>query len=394
MKKLADLSFSGNRVVVRVDFNVPLDDQGKVTDDTRIKAALPTLKYLLEAGASLVLLSHLGRPKNGPEDKFSLRQIVPNLESNLGREVLFSPTSAGQEASEMASNLEPGQVLLMENVRFHQGETKGDEDLARAFADLGEIYVNDAFGSAHRAHSSTSQIAAYFEEKAPGFLMEAELTNADNVLKGAAKPFVAIMGGAKVSDKIEIIENLLPIADQILVGGGMAYTFFKAKGGDIGNSLVEEDKLELALELFQKAEDHNTELILPMDSKVAGSFSNDSHSKLCPSDHIEDGYMGLDIGEEAIGRFRSVVLGAKTILWNGPMGVFEFSNFAQGTFEIGKAVVEATKKGAFSLIGGGDSAAAIKKLELAGQVSYVSTGGGALLEYFEGKTLPGVKALE
>ncbi len=394
MKKLADLSLSGKRVVVRVDFNVPLDDQGNVSDDTRIKAALPTLRYILDAGASLVLLSHLGRPKNGPEDKFSLGQIIPNIESNLGQQVLFSPTSAGNEASEMASSLEPGQVLLMENVRFHQGETKGDEDLAKAFADLGDVYVNDAFGSAHRAHSSTCQIAAHFKDKAPGFLMEAELTNADNVLRGASKPFVAIMGGAKVSDKIEIIENLLPIADQILIGGGMAYTFFKAKGGNIGNSLVEEDKLELALELFQKAEDHNAELILPVDSKVSGSFSNDSGSKLCLSDEIEEGYMGLDIGEEAINRFRAVVLEAKTILWNGPMGVFEFSNFAEGTFEIGKAVVEATQNGAFSLIGGGDSAAAIKKLELADQVSYVSTGGGALLEYFEGKTLPGVNALE
>ncbi len=394
MKNLEDLSLEGKRVVVRVDFNVPLNENSEVADNTRIKAALPTINFVLERGGKPILLSHLGRPKNGPEEKFSLKHVVSELASLSGSSVEFCPDSVGTEAEEFTNSLAMGTIGLMENVRFHSEETKGDNELAKGFSNLGDVYINDAFGSAHRAHSSTTQIATFFTEKAPGFLMQAELKNANNVLNSAKEPFIAIMGGAKVSDKMEIIENLLPRIDYLIIGGGMAYTFSKAAGGEIGNSLVEEDKLDLANSLLDKAESHDTRIFLPVDSKVSDTFSNDGRSDIQPSNMIEEGFMGLDIGPKAIDEFCNVILSSKTILWNGPMGVFEFSNFASGTFEVGKAVAKATSNGAFSLIGGGDSAAAIKKLGLSDQVSYVSTGGGALLEYFEGKDLPGVMALE
>ena len=394
MKRLEDLILNGKRVIVRVDFNVPLNETGEVTDNTRIKAALPTLNHILDSGGTPILLSHLGRPKNGPEEKFSLSQVQAELEKLIGKPVKFCPESAGSKAEEFSAGIMLGEIGLMENVRFHPEETKGDPDLAKAFSRLGEVYVNDAFGSAHRAHSSTAQIADFFTDKAPGFLMQAEISNAENVLNNSEKPFVAIMGGAKVSDKMEIIENLLPRVDTLLIGGGMAYTFWKAKGGEIGNSLVEEDKLDLALALFGKANEHGTKILLPVDSNAASSFSNDAESRIVDSGEIPNGFMGLDIGPQAIAEFSNAIQNAKTILWNGPMGVFEFTNFAQGTFEIGRMVVKATSSGAFSLIGGGDSAAAIKQLGLSNDVSYVSTGGGALLEYFEGKDLPGVTALE
>ena len=394
MKQLEELSLGGKKVIIRVDFNVPLDDNGRVTDDTRIKAAIPTLNYVLKQGGSIVLLSHLGRPKTGPEEKYSLKHIIPNLSKLVGREILFSKESSGPEAEKACHDLGKGQIILMENVRFHNGETKGDIDLARSFSKLGDVFINDAFGTAHRAHSSTTQIASFFEEKAPGFLMQAELSNADNVLLNSKTPFVAIMGGAKVSDKIEIIENLLKRVDSLLIGGGMSYTFFKALGGRVGDSLLEKDKIELAGNIIELAKHHNTKLLLPYDSLVANEFSDQAETKIQKSNSIDEGYMGLDIGPEAITEFCDEILQAKTILWNGPMGVFEFDKFSNGTNEIGKAVCLATKNGAFSLIGGGDSAAAIKKLGLEEQVSYVSTGGGALLEYFEGKELPGVEALK
>jgi phosphoglycerate kinase len=394
MKQLKDLSFEGKKVIIRVDFNVPLNVNGLVSDETRIKAALPTLNYILEMGGAIILLSHLGRPKNGPEEIFSLKQIIPNLSKLLEKEIDFSPESTGESAIKKANELGKGGVLLMENVRFHEGETKGDMSLAREFSKLGDIFINDAFGSAHRAHSSTTQIASFFEEKAPGFLMRAELQNAEKVLHNSKAPFLAIMGGAKVSDKIEIIQNLLSRVDILLIGGGMSYTFIKALGGKVGKSLLEEDKIYLAGKIIELAKQHKTKLILPLDSLVANEFSNQAKTRIQASNAIEDGNMGLDIGPEAIKEFCKEILLAKTILWNGPIGVFEFENFSNGTNEIGKAVCKATKKGAFSLIGGGDSAAAIKKLGLADQVSYVSTGGGALLEYFEGKQLPGVAALE
>lgn len=394
MKSLSGISFSGKKVLVRVDFNVPLDSSFQVTDDTRLRATIPTLKHILEAGGAVILMSHLGRPKEGPTDKYSLRHVVPALEKLLGKSVQFANDCIGQEAIDKAAALKAGEVLLLENLRFYKEEEKGDAGFAAKLAALGNVYVNDAFGTAHRAHASTAVMAAHFSEKCAGFVMEAELVNAQKVLDGAVRPYVAIMGGAKISDKILIIEQLLDKVDTLIIGGGMAYTFFKAQGGAIGNSLLEADKQDLALSLIEKAKAKGVKLLLPPDSVVADAFSNEANRKVASNTEIPDGFMGLDIGPKAIEEFTAALKGAKTILWNGPMGVFEMSNFAKGTESIAHAVVKATAEGGYSLIGGGDSAAAVNQLGFGDQVSYVSTGGGALLEYMEGKVLPGVAALE
>ncbi len=394
MKTIQDYDFKGKKALIRVDFNVPLNDQMEVTDETRINAAIPTIKKILNDGGSCILMSHLGRPKNGPEDKFSLRHIVPNLGKKLGVPIKFANDCIGQSAIEGSRSLKGGEVLLLENVRFYKEETAGDEDFAQKLANLGDIYVNDAFGTAHRAHASTTVAAKFFDEKCCGNVMQAELENAKKVLSNAEEPFTAIMGGAKISDKIMIIEQLLDKVDHLIIGGGMSYTFFKAMGGQIGNSLVEEDKLGLAKELISKAKEKGVDLQLPKDSIVADDFNNNANTQTADNYAIPEGFMGLDIGPESREVFAKIIENSKTILWNGPMGVFEMSNFAQGTNTIAKAVVKATENGGFSLIGGGDSASAVNNLGYGEKVSYVSTGGGALLEYMEGKTLPGVAALE
>ena len=395
MKTLDSYNFSGKKAIVRVDFNVPLNDKFEITDYTRINAVVPTVKKILSDGGSAILMSHLGRPKDGPEEKFSLKHIVKALEEKFGTSVDFADDCVGASAKEKAASLNSGGVLLLENLRFYKEETKGDADFAKKLADLGaDVYVNDAFGTAHRAHASTAIIAQYFTDKVCGYVMEAELVNADKVLKGASKPFTAIMGGAKVSDKILIIEKLLDVADNIIIGGGMSYTFVKADGGSIGMSLCEEDKLEYVKELQKKAEAKGVKMIFPKDTVIADDFSNDANTQIVKRGTIPDGWEGLDIGPETREYFSDIIRNSKTVLWNGPMGVSEMSNFANGTIEVAKAVKDATVAGGFSLIGGGDSAAAINNLGFGNDVSYVSTGGGALLEYMEGKTLPGVAALE
>jgi len=394
MKTVDQIKFLGKKALVRVDFNVPLDKDYNITDDNRMTAALPTIKKILNDGGAVILMSHLGRPKGGPEDKYSLKHLIPHLSDLLGQQVEFADDCIGSEAVEKAKALAPGQVLLLENLRFYKEEEQGDKDFAAKLAALGDVYVNDAFGTAHRAHASTSVIAQFFPDaKCFGYLMAAELNNAEKVLNNAERPFTAIMGGAKVSDKIELIEQLMGKVDNLIIGGGMAYTFAKAQGGKIGKSLVEEDKLELANEILKKAKDRGINLMLPTDSIIADNFSNDANTDTAQNDNIKDGWMGLDIGPDSIKVFSKVVEGSKTILWNGPMGVFEMEKFEQGTKAIADAVVKATENGAFSLIGGGDSAAAVAKFGLTNEVSYVSTGGGALLEYMEGKELPGVKAI-
>lgn len=394
MKTINDFDFKGKRALIRVDFNVPLNSDFEITDDTRIKAATPTIQKILDDGGSVVLMSHLGRPKEGPEDKFSLRHLVEHLSKVFSRPVRFANDCISDEAKQMSAALEPGDILLLENLRFYKEETKGDESFAESLASHGDIYINDAFGTAHRAHASTSIIAQFFEEKGCGFVMQAELDNAQKVLENAEKPFTAIMGGAKISDKILIIEQLLERVDNLIIGGGMSYTFFKAMGGQIGNSLVEEDKLELAASLIKKAKELGVDLMLPIDSVVADAFSNDANTGVSMNNAIADGWMGLDIGPQASQVFAETIKQSKTILWNGPMGVFEMENFAAGTKAVAEAIVEATEAGGFSLIGGGDSAAAVNTLGYGDAVSYVSTGGGALLEYMEGKELPGVAALQ
>lgn len=394
MKTIDDINFSGKRALIRVDFNVPLDKEYNITDDTRILGALPTVKKILADGGSVILMSHLGRPKEGAEEKFSLKHIVSYLSSVLNTEVDFASDCIGAEAQEKAKNLKPGDVLLLENLRFYKEEEKGDEEFAKKLSQLGDVYVNDAFGTAHRAHASTAVIAKFFPDaKCIGYLMKAELENAEIVMNKSERPFTAIMGGAKVSDKLELIEALLEKVDNLIIGGGMAYTFVKAQGGQIGDSLVELDKLELALELMKKAEAKNVNLVLPTDSIIADRFANDATVYSGPNNEIPDGKMGLDIGPDSAAHFTDVIIASKTILWNGPMGVFEMDTFAKGTRAIANAVVLATEQGAFSLIGGGDSAAALAKMKMTEHVSYVSTGGGALLEYMEGKELPGVKAI-
>jgi phosphoglycerate kinase len=394
MKTIDDFHFKGRKVLIRVDFNVPLNKQFEVTDMTRINATIPTLKKILNDGGSVILMSHLGRPKEGPEEKYSLRHVLTPLSEVLGIPVAFAPDCIGSEATELAASLKGGDALLLENLRFYKQEEKGDVDFAKKLADLGDFYVNDAFGTAHRAHASTAIIAQFFKDKACGYVMQAELENADRVMGNPQKPYTAIMGGAKISDKILIIERLLDRVDNLLIGGAMAYTFFKAKGGKVGKSLVEEDRLDLAKTLMEKASAKGINLMLPEDSVVADAFSNEAQTAIADNMSIEEGWMGLDIGPKALAAYQSVIKGSKTILWNGPAGVFEMSKFAQGTEGIAKAVVEATKQGGFSLIGGGDSAAAINNLGFGNEVSYVSTGGGALLEHMEGKVLPGVAALE
>jgi phosphoglycerate kinase len=396
MNSIDTYNFQGKRALVRVDFNVPLDKETMaVADDKRIRAALPTIQHILNAGGSVILLSHFGRPKEGPEEKFSLKHILTTVEKNIGKPVRFSPDCIGEDALNQSKNLKSGEVLLVENVRFYSEETAGDIGFAEKLSKLGDCYVNDAFGAAHRAHASTTQIAQFFpNDKMVGFLMKSELESARKVLNHAERPFTAIVGGAKVSDKVLIVENLLNIADHIIIGGGMSYTFYKAQGGHIGNSLCEDERLETCREILTKAQEKGVQIHLPIDSTIADRFAADAETKVAPSNQVPDGWMGLDIGTEAIAQFRGVLLKSKTILWNGPMGVFEMKAFENGTKSIAVAVAEATKNGAFSLIGGGDSAAAVEKFGMSDQVSYVSTGGGALLEYFEGKVLPGVQAIE
>lgn len=395
-------NFKDKKALIRVDFNVPIRD-GQITDDTRIKAALPTIKKILNDGGSVILMSHWGRPikdmaKNPALSlaDFSLSRIVDHLASLLGVPVLFAADAIGEDAKNKAQSLLPGQVLLLENLRNHKEEEKGDKAFAQQLATYGDIYVNDAFGTAHRAHASTAVIAENFEQgnKMFGLLMNGEVAAAQKVLHGAQKPFTAIIGGAKVSDKILIIENLLDCATDIIIGGGMAYTFFKAQGHKIGNSLCEEDRLDTAIQLLDKAKAKGVNIHLPTDSKIASAFSNEVATEIADNTNIPDGWMGLDIGPKAITDFSKVVTASKTILWNGPMGVFEMSNFQDGTKAIADAVKNATQNGAFSLVGGGDSVAAVNKFGYAEQVSYVSTGGGAMLEFFEGKALPGIAAIQ
>ncbi len=398
-----DINVHNKKVLVRVDFNVPLNGDGQITDDTRMQKALPTLTHLLDAGASLILMSHLGRPQKKLKedgsinvDKFSLRLIVKHLANLLGRPVKFASSCVGPEATSMSQSLQSGEVLLLENTRFHKGESKGDEDFARELAGLADIYINDAFGTAHRAHASTTIVANHFDKnsKSFGLLMESEILHANKALHDPARPLVAITGGAKVSDKIMLLDKLIDFADKVIIGGGMAYTFAKAKGGNIGDSICEPDKLDLALEILDKAMKNNTEILLPIDNVIADEFAAEAQTDIVPTHEIPDGWQGLDIGPESIQLFSKAIEGAKTIIWNGPMGVFEFTNFAHGTNAIALAVAKATKEGAFSLIGGGDSVSAIKKNGLDDQVSFVSTGGGAMLEFLEGKVLPGIAAIE
>ena len=394
MKTIDDLNFANKKALIRVDFNVPLNSDFEITDQTRIRAAIPTIKKIISDGGSVILMSHLGRPKAGPEEKFSLKHLVGTLTSIFQNQVKFSSNCVGQEAENLAGELQNGEILLLENLRFHDEEKAGDEGFSRQLAKLGDIYVNDAFGTAHRAHASTTIVAKYFDEKVFGYIMKSELDNAKKVLEDAENPFTAIMGGAKISDKIMMIEKLLEKVDNLIIGGGMSYTFFKALGGDIGSSLLEQDKLDLAKSLIDKAEDLGVNLLLPADSVIADAFVNEANTEITDNYHIKDGWMGLDLGPKAIKSFSEVIGNSKTILWNGPMGVFEMSNFSNGTSKIAEAVVSATENGGFSLIGGGDSAAAINSLGYGDRVSYISTGGGALLEYMEGKVLPGVAALE
>jgi len=394
MRTVNDIDFKGKRALIRVDFNVPLDDQKNITDDTRIQAALPTLKYVLDDGGSIILMSHLGRPKNGPEEKFSLKPVAEHLSELLDIEVKFASNCVGSSAENMAENLKPGEVLLLENLRFHPEEKAGDVDFAKLLARLGDIYVNDAFGTAHRAHASTAVIAQFFQNrKVFGLLMAKELTNVAQVMNDPKPPFTAIIGGAKVSSKISIIKNLLDKIDNLLIGGGMAYTFIKAQGGKVGNSLVEDDYMDTALQVLKLAEEKNVRVFLPEDSLVGDAFGPDANRSECATENIPDGWMGLDLGPDATEQYKACVEQSQTILWNGPMGVFEFKKFEEGTKQVAFAVVRATEAGAYSLIGGGDSVAAVNKYNLKDHVSYVSTGGGALLELIEGKSLPGVAVI-
>jgi phosphoglycerate kinase len=400
MSQFRQHNFANEKVLIRVDFNVPLNDQFEITDDTRMRASIPTISKILADGGSVILMSHLGRPKDGPTDKYSLRHLVPHLQQLLNTPgkntpVLFVGDCIGEQAYTTSEMLRPGEVLLLENLRFYKEEEKGDKAFAEKLSRLGDVYVNDAFGTAHRAHASTAVIAQFFakDKRMFGLLMENEVISAEKVLHESKKPFTAIIGGAKVSDKILIIENLLERATDIIIGGGMAYTFIKAEGGKIGNSLCEDDRLYTARDLLKKADEKAVCIHLPSDSTIADKFDANANDSTAPSNNIPDGWMGLDIGENAIEQFTNVIHKSKTILWNGPMGVFEMQKFQHGTKAIAKAVAESTEQGAFSLVGGGDSVAAVNQFGYADKVSYVSTGGGALLEYFEGKVLPGIAAI-
>ena len=394
MKTIDQHSFKGEKALIRVDFNVPINSEMQVTDDTRIRAALPTINKVLNDGGSVILMSHRGRPKGGPEDQLSLKYLVGHLEKLLGKQLRFVADCVGEDVKQKASSLTEGEVLLLENLRFYKEEEAGDFTFAKQLSELADVYINDAFGTAHRAHASTAVIAQFFvEKKFFGRIMTDEIQNIEKVLTNAQRPLTAIIGGAKVSSKITIISELMNKVDHLIIGGGMAYTFAKAMGGEVGNSLVEDDKLSLALEIVNSAKEKGVTLCLPTDSVNADAFSNNAKIVTSNIDHIQDGFMGLDIGKEASANFSEVIKNSATILWNGPMGVFEMEHFSNGTKAIADAIVEATSKGAFSLIGGGDSVAAINKYKLADRVSYVSTGGGAMLEYLEGKTLPGIAAI-
>ena len=395
MKTVDNYNFSGQKALIRVDFNVPLDAKHNITDDTRIRAALPTINKVLKDGGAVILMSHLGRPKEGPTEKYSLKHVVDHLSKLLNVPVLFAADCIGSVAKEASSALKPGEILLLENLRFHKEEEKGEVAFAKQLSELGTFYVNDAFGTAHRAHASTAVIAQFFpNNKCFGYVMSGEIASVNKVLNSAEKPFTAIMGGAKVSDKILILEQLINKADNIIIGGGMAFTFVKAQGGKIGKSLVEEDKLETALNILKTAKEKGVNIYIPVDAVVADNFANDANKQTIDINVIPDGWMGLDIGPKTEAIYADVIANSKTVLWNGPMGVFEMSSFESGTKSVAEAIVSATKKGAYSLIGGGDSVAAINKYKFGKDVSYVSTGGGALLEYIESGSLPGVEAIE
>ena len=394
MQTIENYNFKGKKALIRVDFNVPLNDKFEITDDTRMRAAVPTIKKVLAGGGSVILMSHLGRPKNGPEDKFSLKHIQKHLEELLGTPVKFADDCIGESAKTQAAALKPGEVLLLENLRFYKEEEKGDEAFAGKLAQLGDVWINDAFGTAHRAHASTAVIVKFFpNDKLFGYVMQGELDSVDKVMKDPARPFTAIMGGSKVSSKIDIIMNLIDKVDNLILGGGMTYTFKRALGGHVGSSICEEDKLDLALDIIKTAKEKGVNLVLSDQAVIGDAFSNDANTKLCDPMDIPDGWEGLDIGPATREKFAKIIESSKTILWNGPVGVFEMPKFAEGTKAIADAIVKATEKGAFSLIGGGDSVAAINQFGLADKVSYVSTGGGALLEYIEGKELPGITAI-
>jgi len=417
MQTIDKFNFAGKKAFVRVDFNVPLDENSEITDDTRIRAAMPTLKKILSDGGSVIIASHMGRPKKNPDLKYSLKSILAHVSELLGVDVKFAPDCANEETAKMAADLKPGEALMLENLRFYEEEegkprlpeTATDDEKAAAkkvtkenqkkftatLASYADCYVNDAFGTAHRAHASTALIAKYFDEnnKMFGYLMEKEVLAVQKIMTDTARPFTAIMGGSKVSSKIDIIENLLSKVDNLIIAGGMTYTFTKALGGKIGNSICEDDRLDLALELLNKAKAKNVKIVLAVDAKIADAFSNEANTKFVPVDEIPDGWQGLDIGPKTEKIFADVIEASKTILWNGPTGVFEFDNFTHGSLAVGEAIVEATKKGAFSLVGGGDSVACVNKFGIADKVSYVSTGGGALLEAIEGRVLPGIEAI-
>lgn len=394
MKTISDFNFSNKKAIIRVDFNVPLNEQFQVTDDNRITAAKPTIDKIVNDGGVAILMSHLGRPKNGPEDQFSLKHIVPKAEEVLGKKITFVSDSIGSEVEKTVANAQPGDIILLENLRFYKEEEAGDKSFAEKIAKLGDIYVNDAFGTAHRAHASTAIIADFFpENKCFGYLLAKEIESIDKVLNDSQKPVVAVLGGSKVSSKITIIENILDKIDHMIIGGGMMFTFIKAQGGHIGSSIVEDDKLDLALEILKKAKEKNVQIHIPVDVIAADAFDNNANTQTVDADNIPAGWQGLDVGPKTLEEFKPVILNAKTILWNGPLGVFEMEKFAQGTITLGDFIAEATKKGAFSLVGGGDSVAAVKQFGLEDQMSYVSTGGGAMLEMLEGKTLPGIAAI-
>jgi len=393
MKTLNDFNFKNKKALIRVDFNVPLDANFKVTDATRIQAAKPTIIKILEDGGSCVLMSHLGRPK-GVQEEFSLKHIVSKVEDIIGVETQFVNNCVGEDVEQAVSNLEPGKILILENLRFHEEETKGDKGFAEQLSKLGDIYVNDAFGTAHRAHASTTVVAQFFKEnKCFGYLLEQEIKSIEKVMKTGEKPVLAVLGGAKVSSKITIIENILDKVDHLIIGGGMSFTFAKANGGKVGDSICEDDKIPLALDILKQAKEKNVQIHLPVDVKAADKFDNNANTQICDINNIPDGWQGLDAGPKSLEQFKDVVLESKTILWNGPLGVFEMENFANGTIELGNFIAEATKNGAFSLVGGGDSVAAVKQFGFEDKVSYVSTGGGAMLESLEGKTLPGIAAI-
>jgi phosphoglycerate kinase len=402
MNNFSSFNFKNLKALVRVDFNVPLNDKLEITDDTRMKGAVPTIKKIIADGGMVILMSHFGRPKEGPEEKYSLKHLIPHLHKLLNEgvaspvNVFFANDCIGEQAHLTASMMRPGEVLLLENLRFYKEEEKGDEAFAQKLSKLGDVYINDAFGTAHRAHASTAVIAKFFasDKKMFGLLMEGEVAGAEKVLHKSEKPFTAIIGGAKVSDKILIIENLLERATDIIIGGGMAYTFMKAQGGNIGNSLCEEDRLETAAALLKKAEAKGVCIHLPSDSIIADKFAADAQTSNAPSNNIPAGWMGLDIGPNACEQFANVIKRSKTILWNGPMGVFEMEKFQHGTKTIAQAVADATAAGSFSLVGGGDSVSAVNDFGFADKVSFISTGGGAMLEYFEGKVLPGIAAVQ